>query len=339
MKPRLSSKIFSALFVLVLSVSAGAAPTEKLKVLTFNTWLLDIFGLPLATNVDLRRDAIADGLRATHADIVNLIEVWREDSANEIVAKLKDIYPYCSFNPDEIRFGSAYANGLLVLSKYPLKSSGLKYANGCTKPLDALIFSETSRWDEYVVSKGAIHNIVLHPQDGAIDLYSSHLGALTFDNDADDYDLDHQHKVLAQARELLAFIKQTAKTPVQLLMIDTNRHFRHWKANFGESNELDPTYQAFLSSGLHDSFMEANHFDPHTLSGVYTFDTTNNPNAKDGAFSKAPSDFIDYIFFRSKSFTPAFSRLAFKTPRPLRDGTQMFLSDHYSVGTAFDVRN
>lgn len=80
--------------------------------------------------------------------------------------------------------------------------------------------------------------------------------------------------------------------------------------------------------------MEANHFDPRSLEGIYSFDKDHNPNAGDGHFSRAPNEFIDYIFIRSKTLKPEASHLAYTSSFPSRKGP-LFLSDHYAVESTF----
>lgn len=221
-------------YILILLLACTPAHAESIKVLTFNTWLLELLNIKLAKNVTERRELIAEQLAKSDADVLNLIEVWQPKNASFLVERLRHKFPYCSFNPDRVRFGALYSNGLLVLSKYPLKTDGHHYKNGCIRPLDAITFKQTTRVDEQFVSKGAIHNVLEHPRLGPIDLYSAHLGALTFDESADDYNPKHKRKVLEQAEDLTSFIDQTAEAETQMLMIDTNRHFRAWRAREGE---------------------------------------------------------------------------------------------------------
>lgn len=327
-----------ALLIICLVFSLNTWAEEgapHLKVLTFNTWLLELMGIKLAPNILERRELIAEQLAKSNADVLNLIEVWQPKNADFLVSRLRALYPYCSFNPDRVRFGALYSNGLLVLSKYPLRSSSHRYKNGCTRPLDAITFKETTRFDETFVSKGAIHNVLIHPELGEIDLYSSHLGALSFSAEKDDYNPKHKQKVLEQSRDLVHFIDQTSQAETQLLMIDTNRHFREWAAHRGESHHLDPSYALFLNDGLRDSFMDANAFDPHTLDGFYTFDQIKNPNAGGGHFSKAPSEFIDYIFVRSSRIKPEASHFAFTKAYRSSRGDALFLSDHFAIESTF----
>ena len=305
--------------------------------LTFNTWLLEFANIKLADHVVERRDLIADEIEKSGADVINLIEVRQLKNASYLIEKLKKTYPYCSFNPDKIRPGSFYSNGLLVLSKWPLKNSGFRYKEGCIRPLQELVYAETTRFDERLVSKGAIHNVLIHPDLGAIDLFSSHLGALSFAEKSNDYPEDQKQKVFQQSAGLSSFIKQYSETPSQILMIDTNRHFRKWNAFIGESHELDPTYSLFLESGFDDSFMTANHLNPRFTDNVYTFDQKRNPNAGDGHFSASPSEFIDYIFVRSKLLKAEVSSMLFTQAKKSSAGTDVFLSDHFAVTTTFSI--
>ena len=64
----------------------------------------------------------------------------------------------------------------------------------------------------------------------------------------------------------------------QILAMDINRHFRAWEKGIGYGDQLNWNYESLLFDlQIMDTFMVANNYDPHTLSGIYTYDTQNQP--------------------------------------------------------------
>ena len=48
------------------------------KVLTFNTWLLEILGKDIAEDIPERRELIVEALIGLDADVISLQEVWSD---------------------------------------------------------------------------------------------------------------------------------------------------------------------------------------------------------------------------------------------------------------------
>ena len=333
---------------------------HELKVVTFNTWLLEIFGIDFADDIVPRRQLMVSAFNEIDADILSLREVWPDKHRRFLVEALSERYPYCSFDKTTTGILKIFSDGLIIFSKFPIGDPNQQKDDlGCTPPAHTLRFSQnTDRIDEQRVNKGAIHIVVHHPTLGSIDVYNSHFDALSLNEEARDYEESHKATSRLQALEFIDFVRETKSYPHQVLAIDINQHFRTWDTNGMESNQVNENYQRLISQlDAVDTLMVANNYDPETLTGVYTFDTRNNIYAADPddlnrrSFEGteefmlsetnefAPSALLDYIWYIGESLNVVSSELIFTDPVQMYIGSdeRKPLSNHYGVMTTLTL--
>ena len=342
---------------------------HELKVVTFNTWLLEIFGIDGADDLIPRRELMVTAFNEMNADVLSLREVWPAKHRKFLVDNLSDKYPYCSFDTtpsthsrrtiitsttSTLTANAGIIDGLMIFSKFPIGyPNQAKDDLGCVKPTHTLRFSEnTDRFDEETVHKGAIHIVIHHPTLGPIDVYNSHFDALSLNEEVRDYQASHKATSSIQANEFIEFVMQTKSHQHQILAIDVNQHFRQWDANGSESDQINENYQMLISElNAVDTFMMANNYNPQTLTGVYTFDTRNNTYASDsddlnrrsfespttfiveGTRQFIPSTMLDYIWYIGDGLASSASSLIFTEPVQMyaNSDERKHLSNHYGV--------
>jgi endonuclease/exonuclease/phosphatase family metal-dependent hydrolase len=220
-------------------------------------------------------------------------------------------------------------NGLQIFSRFPLT------------PPESLCFSEFTRADEVLVRKGAIKTVVTVPGLGPVDLYTSHLGAVTYRRDLGQDEPGECAARLRQMRELTAWIARSRTSPIAVLAGDMNTDYREFR-NGGFTATRSQEYRSVVDSspsglGFQDTYAEV-----HGREGTAAItDDSRNPYKNRGHFSGSPDVVIDYIFLSPQSrLRPVASEVVFQEPisaaeyarhglkrRPER------LSDHYGVLT------
>ena len=321
------------LSIVFLCFSFTQASASDFKVITFNTWLLEILGNDVASDIPERRERIIEALIELDADVISLQEVWPVKHRDFLIEHLSEHYPYCVFDDSKSGFFKLFADGLMIFSKHPIENHASHASQGCGRPSHTLRFSEYTRLDEAFISKGAIHVEIRHPQLGIIDVYNAHLGALNFDVEKNDYNPEHDRAIYEQADEFIYFVQNTISSSQAILAMDLNRHFKMWQNGFDSHDILGQEYQSiFASLGAIDTFMQANGFNPRTTSDIYTYDGRSNPNAAAYIFAGNPPAFIDYIFSIGDLLQPVESEIIFT--QPFRE---YYLSDHYGLMTSFEI--
>ena len=227
------SFIVSVIFCF-LCLSLTQTSASDFKVVTFNTWLLEILGKDVAADIPERRERIVEALIDLDADVISLQEVWPDKHRNFLIEHLSEHYPYCAFDDSKSGVFKLFADGLIIFSKYPIENHP---SQGCGTPSHTLRFSEYTRLDEAFISKGAIHVKINHPELGIIDVYNAHLGALSFDVEENRYNPEHETAVRQQASEFIDFVESTRaiNSSQAILAMDLNRHFKAWA---WQNNEL-----------------------------------------------------------------------------------------------------
>ena len=323
-------KSFIISSIIFLCFSFAQASASDFKVVNFNTWLLEILGKDIASDILERRERIVEALIELDADVISLQEVWPNKHREFLIEHLSEHYPYCAFDDSKSGMLKLFADGLIIFSKHPIEGHP---SQGCARPSHTLRFSEYTRLDEAFISKGAIHVEIRHPQLGVIDVYNAHLGALSFDAEQNGYNPEHDRAVRRQASEFIYFVQNTISSSQVILAMDLNRHFKMWQNGFDSHDTLGREYQSILTNlGAIDTFMQANGFDPRTTSGIYTYDGHTNPNAAAYVFAGNPQTFVDYIFSIGDLLQPVESEIIFT--EPYRD---YYLSDHYGLMTSFKI--
>jgi len=190
-------------------------------------------------------------------------------------------------------------------------------------------FSSFTRLDEVLAAKGCIKTRVKHPIAGWIDIYNSHLGAVSYDQKNKIYNSVQSHIRLQQNNELIDWLRKTRSSEKLIITVDLNLHYKKYN---------DGTYHDELSEG-YKFLTEA---DPHGLGLVDTYlakngmtepahwtINSNNPYVAKGFFGKNPDAVTDYIFISSsKSFRPYTSYLVFNDSTEKENS---FISDHYGI--------
>ncbi len=230
-----------------------------------------------------------------------------------------------------------FGNGLMVFSKYPLDAN-----------VQQLKFSSWTRPDEPVITKGAIKTRVKLPKLGWVDLYSSHLGAVTYDVKKKTYVKGEAEARMQQTRELRDFIQRTRSpdSPV-ILALDFNVPRLDFDPPGQMSYDYDLVTNPKTGLGLVDTYW-AMHPD-HSDEVSPTFDTRDNPYITSGEFSEEPRQRIDFIFAspaeHGTGLVPTASEIVFKDPIPASDQAKyglkqlpLRLSDHYGVLTTFEIK-
>jgi endonuclease/exonuclease/phosphatase family metal-dependent hydrolase len=317
----------SALLFVFICVFSFASPSEarEIRVLSFNAWFLRIAGVvKISKDNEQRLASMPDELAASGADIIALQEVWNSFERNALKKAMYERgYHYVAEKNDLscLWFG----NGLLVFSRYEMSPI-----------VDYTVFSDYTLCEEYFTMKGAIRAQINVPDLGWIDFYTTHLGAISFDESTSNFNQKQQQVLLGQAQEFIDFFHKTRSHPIQIVAGDMNEHPFKWDPATTQYNqENSGVYQLLIKEGaLEDTFWSKRH--PHEA--AYTFDKDRNPYVSGGAFSGSPSMYIDYIFIggESSSISTVDSQIVFEKPiLTAEDGREIFLSDHAGVLTTF----
>jgi endonuclease/exonuclease/phosphatase family metal-dependent hydrolase len=244
----------------------------------------------------------------------------------------------------------AFGNGLLIVSRLPLKGDGLRAEDAAwagRRGWEAAAphreprlynFNDYTRADEFAVSKGGLHAEICVSGLGWVDFYTAHFGAVSFDPESGDYVASQRASQLDQARELASWISRSRVNPLMILAVDTNADPLRWDpARAAYVTELSPVYRLLTGPGpdelgLTDTFAAANALTPERLARerVSTFERR-NPYVSAGAFSSIPDELIDFVLVSGgqERLVPVRSVLFLTAPRQL--------SDHSGVLTTFRV--
>lgn len=214
--------LFFALFASFTTLAASKKPAEplRLKVLTYNVWLLDLpFQLGSHDN-SARLAVIPHELAKLDADIIALQEVWSESHKKTLKKDLQSMgYPhiYSEDIPASWLLRGWIGNGLLIASKYPLILSA--------DPQDRILaFTDFTRPDEYLARKGALHVRVNIKNFGEVSFYNTHLGAVSFEPSRKAFNPTHESRRQKQAQELFQFVQRTKENRAVILAGDFNAH-------------------------------------------------------------------------------------------------------------------
>ncbi len=302
-----------AIFLVTQSLWAA-----EVKILSLNTRFLKVpLGVELADDIESRLKKMPQAISDTGADVVGMQEVWDPKIRKNLVSALKALgYTYSVFKDQ--RSGAPrglMGNGLLIVSKFPLDQS-----------VSSMSFSDYTRKDEYLTYKGAIKTRVKLPDLGWTDLYNTHLGAITFDEDANEYVQEQEEIKLHQAKELADWIKATRTQSEMIMTADLNAHYLRFEdGRFGGKFSDVYFLLTYKKDGLTlvDTYRQINR---GYFSSTFTFNAA-NPYVSRGSFSNIPSEVEDYILVsRSKRLSVIHSEVTFS-------GKEELISDHYGVLT------
>ncbi len=287
-----------------------------LSVLTFNSWLLRTpLGIDLAKDIDERVRRLPQRVAALQPDIILLQEIWHSPFRKLLADEFLRVgYPY-STEPRHhgwLRMG----DGLQIISRFELDS--LKHHS----------FSIHTRFDERFVEKGAIKVRVKVPQLGWIDIYNSHLGAVTYNTKKREFHRSQCESRYVQSLELKKWILETRTSETAILGVDLNVHRLHHENGVylsipSKEFALMITGQPH-GAGFVDTFSQLNGTENH---GGCTFHNS-NPYRASGYFGSDPCATLDYLFLANTSpLVPVSSEVVLDKPA---------LSDHYGVLTTFE---
>lgn len=350
----------------------ASANHNELKVLTFNTWLLDLAVLdPFdAKDLVLRGTLMPQVFEETGAHVIFLQEVWRKNHREFMCREAQKINYFC-LNILRPKLG----NGLLILSKYKFVpgSEGFKefsdepYSLGWTR-------SDEPAW---LVRKGIVTVSIEHPILGVVELYNAHAGAVTFDAELGHRNPSQDQVNLGQVAKFADYVREK-HDPKNLAIIgaDINTHFEVIKNN-QYTGELTPQYSLLTGSSTVTIPKEVywdDQKEDHQVVGLgftdtygirypqsitpkspgealipkdvgITFDTKDNEYVTGGFFKGEPSERIDYILVSPDKRVSVFDSEVIFTPgqvevfseRYLGTGLIKLLSDHYGVLTTLRI--
>lgn len=279
--------------------------------LTFNAGLLRLFGslLEPAPHVTERFDALAGELRATGADVIAIQEIYRERHRQRLCGALSDLYPFHAARGGR-GFSLRLADGLLVLSRWPIEARLHRFASGARE----------ERWfgDRGVLAAS------LAPEGRELRIFNVHATAGGLFSHPESRAADDVR--LRQIAEILRLADE-APDAASMLMGDFNTG-----PGTSESN-----YQAILDSGWIDCYARLNpsRSDP-------TWDPANALNRR-GPHQSSPAQRIDHVFLRRSDVErarvrPLEARIAFREPVVrLRDSSLVTLSDHYGLQVEMEL--
>lgn len=291
----------------------NASDQQTLKILTLNTWLLRIFGVPIGKDIPTRARLIPRAVANTGADLITFQEAWSNRYKRRFRRELKKLgYPYSYFVPRRLGMG----DGLEIISKYPIRTIEA-----------APLFLDITRIEEVPVGKRALYAEIEIRPDLKIDFFSFHAGALTYLDRQGTYDRREKARQRGQYQQFKRWFQETRRNPISIVAGDFNASSLTLSGGKFLPNYADDYLELLdqacgKDENFTNTFSAANKTDEHTAEEP-TYDKK-NPYVAGGLFSNAPSETEDYIF--SCGIAPddiLHSQVLFKEA-PL-------LSDHYGV--------
>lgn len=308
---------------------ASSVRAEELKVLTLNTWFLSVLGVHIGKDQNKRLKILPDKVTSSGADVLVFQEAWSNRVRKTIARELKARgYPYSFYNRRKVTMG----DGLEVVSRYPI-----------LRAVSSPHFSVATKFEEKFARKRAILVEIALPGGERVEIVTTHLGALNYKNKPGSYHPVHRARQHLQFNELKKWVKSVRRHSKLIIAGDLNSDYRRLSGG-AFLPEFDPVYLNFIKgtcgSGedLLNTFLSYQNFTAAD-EGDPTF-SQDNPYARNGLFSNAPSETEDYIL--SCGFTRdqvVDSKVVFKEnlsmKRLLGSTHPKRLSDHYGVLTNF----
>jgi len=295
-----------------------------MKVLTFNTWGLRVAGIPIAKDVRERMKRIPFQILSYHPDIICLQEIWHHQD-KKYFAEIFKKEGYNIFYGDKLNkwqylmpLRGLIGNGLLVASRFPIVNHR------------KITFKHFTAPEEYFAGKGALSISIAAPDLPMIEIINTHLGALHFKNQNNDFKQRHIYKNLQQVSQLLNKVSKAEQDEIQIMMGDFNFTEHEW-------DPIPSTYTDRNSPALELVTKQHGWLD--------TFKVLNPNSGADGATSAATNPYrstlkepwarLDYIFLKERqaNFRPKHSQVVLN--QRLTQGPPA-LSDHYGVMTTFE---
>ena len=279
-----------------------------LKIVTLNCGLMNIniFGLTVFSNPpysDKRIKFIPNEIKKINADIVALQECFNINYVRTIIDELKEVYPYSSaFNTETL---TKLSNGLILLSKYPIKNSKFKEYE-VNHPLESM-FS----------TKGYLSSTIDIPNIGLLNLINLHTTSFgDAPEDNNEILTDNKRILNNQLKEILSQIN--SKT---IILGDFN---------CGPNNSTFNYNYLIKNSNLIDVIGSLNEYKNLNL---YTWDPK-TILTKRGPHSHYPKSRIDHIMIDKNLFNYckiSNGKIVFMDEIVLIDNNKSTISDHYGI--------
>jgi endonuclease/exonuclease/phosphatase family metal-dependent hydrolase len=285
----------------------------RLRLLTFNAWLLRLFRVPVARDLPARLARLPEAAAATGADVVALQEVWPPRVAAWLARRLQALgYPHLAAGAGRTRF-RVLGDGLMIASRHPLSAAG------------RLRFSRSSVWYEALIGKGALAADVVLPGGEALRLVTAHLGVVRYDTGRGAYREDDARTRRGQVEELAAWMDGLNHGPRHLVLAGDLNVAEHFSGGGGEATPPSDYAHFRTRLLLADAYREH-----HPAADGFTFDPARNAHAGRGHLRATPGRRIDYVLYRGGTGLRSHAASIVLQESPP-------LSDHYGLLVEFEL--
>lgn len=308
---------------LLALIPCPRAHAEDLRILTLNTWLLPAVAVK---DHHKRRKDLPQVVAGLNADVILLQEVWTPKAKDSIRRKLGRLgYAHSLAIPARKlvswNLRGLLGSGLLIFSRHPFIRGSGKF----------LAYDGYTRRDEYFVRKGVLGVQIQHPTLGAIEVFNSHLGAVTYEPKREGFNENEVKTRQDQLRQALRYMGTQRSTRLQIFAGDLNAHPYQWEgSSLGYSNRIPTRDYDWVTREF--GYVDATR-DLSLTNQFFTFDTQ-NPYVQSGTFSSSPPEWIDYVFYtqsHSLICEHKVKRVFDQSPVPGSRRGLPAISDHYGV--------
>jgi endonuclease/exonuclease/phosphatase family metal-dependent hydrolase len=297
--------------------------SAQLKFMTFNAAFLPF----VSKKFNSRKLHFAEEVSKMNPDIIALQEVWMPKTRRDLVADFKKVgYPFFGWVKSGSFFPRGFmGHGLLVVSKYPI-SGEVKFRR----------FKNYTRPEEYLARKGILKVPVMVPGLGILNIYNTHLGAVSFSGIRSDFDASNLADNGEQLDQVVEFIQQEQGLDRSFILAgDFNFHPTPWRRalnNYDTVEFRDAYFRVRDGLDVEDVFpMSTAVNNPESW---LTFDPARNPIIRKLTDPRAegidPRSRFDYIWY------PADSALELLGAAVVMDDRKgKILSDHFAIESVF----
>jgi endonuclease/exonuclease/phosphatase family metal-dependent hydrolase len=305
-------------FLCIASIQLGFAQSNReFKLLTLNCWFLSILGHDIGKDIDARLMIIPEKIVSLDADIILLQEVWSNKHKKYLAKTFKEFgYSYIHYEKRRLNMG----DGLMIISKFPITSTDTSSS-----------FSVATKFEEVFTSKRLIYAEVELPSKERIDILTTHVGALGYDEKIGSYKIKQKARQNIQYQEIKEFTQEVHTNNKLILAGDFNAHYLEFKHGKFE-NSYSKDYLNLIKNGCGNDdftnvFMLANKMNADS-SHLPTY-AQENPYVASGAFANSPSEVEDFVFacgYEEDDISK--SKIVFDTQNDI-------ISDHYGIISTF----
>lgn len=282
-----------------------------IKFITFNLGLLDykilgktIFSNPYYSNERIIH--IPNALLKYDADIIAIQECYDDAYVNFIKNKLKLLYPYVA-RKDKKRNMLQLHNGLIIFSKFPIKSVNL------------FPYSNSDIVENYFGNKCLlVTEIIFNNQ--VISLFNIHLTAGSYNPES----LTSTNHRLSQIKEVLLITNHyKSRNTIPIILGDFN----------SGKIRTNKNYYLMLNNGFIDTHDKINNNDKINF-------TWSPNNVQNSVHNNAQVDKIDHLFYHNsdKNIKILDSKIIlYEKNIKLKNNQYCGLSDHYGLLTTIEI--